>query len=550
MKKIISLLMAAVLAAAMFAGCSSSSSGTTGTTSGKDGKLNPALEDVRVRQAITKLIDKEAIKEIYGENATVLTSHVNPDSDFYDENLPEWQRDVEGAKELLKEADFDFDSEIKIAYYYTDQTTQDVIAVIESNLNEAGIKTSSTLLSGDLGQLIYVDRQYDMLLCGESAADVAEMYFLLLGAGDTAYFNDILGDREERRELIDKYVDEYNATTDIEEQKKIAATLQENAIEEAAIIPVVSINTLALYNSSKVSFPDSVFEADWKTKDYKFEDWKLLSGTTLNLPWSQQMGIDTLFENPSNDVQSLLSPMIFDRLISDEADGSITCRLAKDYTISEDGLTYTFTLKDAVWSDGEKVKASDVAFSLYAYMADPNSNFSNIAAPIVGSDAVKNGESKEFEGVVYDDEANTISITLSAPNSKYMTKLAGLYILPAHLLGDVKAEEISTYEAYWSKPVGCGQYKIDTVSFPDYCTLVPNETYYGAQPGISSVTFKSYATGGADALTNAIIAGEVDFASGNEVNDLNVAQSITSLNSDVKMIEMTSNYQRQILFNF
>lgn len=66
------------------------------------------------------------------------------------------------------------------------------------------------------------------------------MYFLLLGAGDTAYFNDILGDREERRELIDKYVDEYNATTDIEEQKKIAATLQENAIEEAAIIPVVS----------------------------------------------------------------------------------------------------------------------------------------------------------------------------------------------------------------------------------------------------------------------------------------------------------------------
>ena len=44
MKKIISLLMAAVLAAAMFAGCSSSSSGTTGTTSGKDGKLNPALE--------------------------------------------------------------------------------------------------------------------------------------------------------------------------------------------------------------------------------------------------------------------------------------------------------------------------------------------------------------------------------------------------------------------------------------------------------------------------------------------------------------------------
>ena len=46
MKKIISLLMAAVLAAAMFAGCSSSSSGTTGTTSGKDGKLNPALEDV------------------------------------------------------------------------------------------------------------------------------------------------------------------------------------------------------------------------------------------------------------------------------------------------------------------------------------------------------------------------------------------------------------------------------------------------------------------------------------------------------------------------
>ena len=57
---------------------------------------------------------------------------------------------------------------------------------------------------------------------------------------------------------------------------------------------------------------------------------------------------------------------------------------------------------------------------------------------------------------------------------------------------------------------------------------------------IGGKTFTDMLCGGADRLA----------AYRQDVNDLNVAQSITSLNSDVKMIEMTSNYQRQILFNF
>lgn len=269
----------------------------------------------------------------------------------------------------------------------------------------------------------------------------------------------------------------------------------------------------------------------------------------LRLMWKAQIGTDSIFESPWRDLQCLYPYMVFDSLLSYEADGSIVYKLASDHTVSEDGLTYTFTIRDGVkWHDGTDMTAEDVAFSLWGTLADPKASYKSGLSYIEGAADVSENGAAALSGVVVD--GNMLSVTLTNPYGLFVSAIAKIYILPKHLLGGLAAEDISTNEEFWKKPVGTGAYKIDEVSFPDYCTLVANGDYWGPAPGIDNVLLTSYATGGADAVANALMAGELDFAYGNEVNDINVADNVASINSDIMILEMTSNYQRQFLFNW
>jgi oligopeptide transport system substrate-binding protein len=50
-------------------------------------------------------------------------------------------------------------------------------------------------------------------------------------------------------------------------------------------------------------------------------------------------------------------------LFTDDPDGAPIPGMAESWDVSEDGLTWTFTLREATWSDGEPVKASDFVFA-------------------------------------------------------------------------------------------------------------------------------------------------------------------------------------------
>lgn len=270
---------------------------------------------------------------------------------------------------------------------------------------------------------------------------------------------------------------------------------------------------------------------------------------TLRLMWTAQIGTDSIFESPWRDLQCLYPYMVFESLFSYEADGSIVYKLATDHTVSEDGLTYTFTIREGVkWQDGTDFTPDDVVFSLWGTLSDPKASYKSGLSYIEGAEEVIGSDAGILTGVTIDE--NVVTVKLSKPYSFFVSAVAKTYILPKHLLDSYSGDEISTNEDFWKKPVGTGQYVIDEVSFPDYCTLVRNEEYWGPAAGIENVVLTSYATGGSAAVTNALIAGELDFAYGNEVNDIEVATSINAANSDVQVLQMTSNYQRQFLYNW
>ena len=93
---------------------------------------------------------------------------------------------------------------------------------------------------------------------------------------------------------------------------------------------------------------------------------------------------------------------IFDRLfeIKTNADGSTELEksLVEDYTVSDDGLTYDFTLRSGVtFSDGTPLTANDVKYTFTRMLALPDSVQTDYASAIAGAEAVMDGTATDLE---------------------------------------------------------------------------------------------------------------------------------------------------------
>ena len=129
-----------------------------------------------------------------------------------------------------------------------------------------------------------------------------------------------------------------------------------------------------------------------------------------------------------NTADYMLPLNIYERLfdIRVNADGStrLANGLAEDWSVSEDGLTYRFTLRDdAFFADGTPVTASDVAFTFTRMLALPDSRQTDFADMIRGAGAVMAGETDTLEGARVLDDKN-LEITLSEPYAGYLYQLA------------------------------------------------------------------------------------------------------------------------------
>ena len=274
----------------------------------------------------------------------------------------------------------------------------------------------------------------------------------------------------------------------------------------------------------------------------------------LNLDWWAGIGTDSKFEQPWRDLQSLYPHMLWGTLIKmDPYDvtnvNAAKMDLAESMTISDDGLLYTFVMKDGiVWTDGTPLTAEDVEFSLTVNLKIVHSMYAANMGSITGVTDVIEGNADTISGVAVD--GNTITVALDSPFADISTKIfAVMQILPKHLLGDVDPLEFEDYLDYWTKPIGVGPWMIDEVSFPNYFTMVQNPDYYGAPVNIQNITFTSHVTGGVDATLADLIAGNMDYAFGNGVNDIVAAENVVANNPDIQIFTRPSSYQRMFVFN-
>lgn len=176
------------------------------------------------------------------------------------------------------------------------------------------------------------------------------------------------------------------------------------------------------------------------------------------------------------------TPLVQSTLVEYRQDMTFANDLAVDYSLSDDGLTWTFAIRDDVFfTDGEPLTAEDVAFTFRTAKESQSSL------------------DLTFLEKVETPDDTTVVFTLVKPTSTFLNTVATVGIVPAHAYGP----------GYGDSPIGSGPYKFVQWNKQEQLMLEANEGYYGTVPSIKNVTIIFQDE---DAAFAAVKAGQVDIA--------------------------------------
>ena len=134
----------------------------------------------------------------------------------------------------------------------------------------------------------------------------------------------------------------------------------------------------------------------------------------------------------SDAVSAAVVSSLFEGLTRVDDDGNAV-PAAATWTVSPDGLTYTFTLRDTKWSNGEPVTAADFVFGMQrAVNPSTNSSLADQLFGIAGAREIAAGTRQPEELGVTAPDSKTLVITLEEPDTSFPEKVAGLPFMPCN----------------------------------------------------------------------------------------------------------------------
>jgi len=184
--------------------------------------------------------------------------------------------------------------------------------------------------------------------------------------------------------------------------------------------------------------------------------------------------------------------LIYDTLYGFDETGNLTPHMATGYTLSPDGLTYTFELRaDVLFHDGSKMTSEDVKYTIERVL-DPKvrSTRRPYFAPVVDT--------------VETPDPTTVVIHLKQPDGAFLNKIAGfLFIVPKAYVSS-----LPTSEAFAAAPIGTGPFKFKRYSVGQALELDRFDGYWGKKPSLEHIVMKVITE--PSTRVNALLTGEVD----------------------------------------
>ena len=209
------------------------------------------------------------------------------------------------------------------------------------------------------------------------------------------------------------------------------------------------------------------------------------------------------FINPviaKSDADRDMAALIYSGLLKATPNGSLIPDLATGYTISPDGLNYTFTLRDdLVWHDGEPITSQDVLFTIEK-VRDQGL-------------AIKSPRRASWDGVeVSTPDAKTVTFQIKQPYAPFLEN-ATMGIIPKHIWQNVPNEEFDvTYHNI--EPIGSGPYRMDRIvedsakGLPKYYELIAFKHYALGEPYLTHLRIAFF--GNNKELAQAYNNGEIE----------------------------------------
>jgi peptide/nickel transport system substrate-binding protein len=212
------------------------------------------------------------------------------------------------------------------------------------------------------------------------------------------------------------------------------------------------------------------------------------------------------FVNPLlaiSDADRDLTALTYAGLMGISGTGALIPVIAEKYSVSDDGKTYTFTLRtNARFSDGSPITADDVVFTVQKTQ-DP---------------ALKSPQFANWSGVTaLATDAHTVTFTLTKPYAPFLENTT-LGILPARLWRNIPNEQFP-FSTLAIEPIGAGPYVPERISRDSGAlitgyTLSANKYYALGKPNISKITFNFFSR--EEDLADALARGAVQNVYGHE----------------------------------
>ena len=220
--------------------------------------------------------------------------------------------------------------------------------------------------------------------------------------------------------------------------------------------------------------------------------------------------------------------LVYDSMYELNLDGSFTLTLAESVERSDDGLVYTYKIKDGIkWHDGKPLTAEDISFTYNLYKDTPEYPYLN-------------GYYTPYFSSIEATENNEVILTLTEAIPNIESQLVFLYVLPKHIWEGVNKLEYDNVDM-----IGSGPFKMAEYVQSEFIRLTANKEHFATPPKVDEVIFQTFEN--QDALVQAIKTGQLDMIT--EMPNTAVASLKTAENVEMVVGSPLAPGVTDIIFN-
>lgn len=198
--------------------------------------------------------------------------------------------------------------------------------------------------------------------------------------------------------------------------------------------------------------------------------------------------------NPGNGESAAdhaLYHLVYDTTIAVTSAGEYVAELATEWSVSDDGTTWTLTIRDdATFHDGVPLTADDVAYSIQLYRDTEDFRVLRPYAAIYETIEAK--------------DATHVELTTAEPIGNFESTMASLYVLPRHIW-EAEADPAIYGNA---EMIGSGPFRLSERRDGEVTQLAANTEYWNGRPNIDGVILQTLSND--DAWVQALTGGDVD----------------------------------------